>query len=263
MSRAVCVLGMMRTGTSAVAGVLELLGVHFGPEERLLEPNVANPAGFREHTGIIALNDELLARRGGTWYAPPEDRAGWEDAPELDDLRRQARGIVESDLATREAWAWKDPRTCLTLPFWQGVVPSLLPIVCVRGPAETAQSFATMGWAAVDRLERPYETGLDLWLRYTSDALDETQGRARLLVFYDDLVDDPLGQSDRLAAFSDLSKGLTPDQRRTIGEFLRPSLRHQRPRERSGEHPAFTLYSRLREGQNDPEMQPSGGVASP
>ena len=32
MSRAICVLGMMRTGTSAVAGVLELLGVHFGPD---------------------------------------------------------------------------------------------------------------------------------------------------------------------------------------------------------------------------------------
>jgi len=61
MSRAVCVLGMMRTGTSAVAGVLELMGAHFGPEERLLEPNVANPAGFREHKGIIPLNDELLA----------------------------------------------------------------------------------------------------------------------------------------------------------------------------------------------------------
>ena len=43
MSRAICVLGMMRTGTSAVAGMLELLGVHFGPEEHLLEPNVANP----------------------------------------------------------------------------------------------------------------------------------------------------------------------------------------------------------------------------
>ena len=245
MSRVIGVLGMMRTGTSAVAGVLELLGVHFGSEERLLEPNVANPAGFREHKGIIALNDELLAWRGGTWYAPPEARSGWEDDPELDSFRRQAREIIDSELATHEAWAWKDPRTCLTLPFWQSFVPSLLPVICVRGPAETAQSFASMGWAVVDRLEHPYETGLDLWLRYTRDALEQTRGRARLLVFYDELVDDPLGQSDRLAAFADLSERLTPDRRRAIEEFLRPSLRHQRPREGFGEHPAFALYSRL------------------
>lgn len=247
MSRAICILGMMRTGTSAVAGVFELMGVHFGPEEHLLEPNVANPAGFREHTGIIALNDELLARRGGTWYAPPEDSAGWEQDPELDDLRRQASGIVGSELAAQDVWAWKDPRTCLTLPFWKALVPSLLSVVCVRGPEETAQSFATMGWAAVDRLERPYETGLDLWLRYTSDALDETRGGARLLIFYDELVDDPLGQSERLAAFTGLSERLTPDRRRTIQEFLHRSRRHRRGRETAGEHPAFALYSRLRE----------------
>ena len=248
MSRAVCVLGMMRTGTSAVAGVLELLGVHFGPEEHLLEPNVANPAGFREHKGIIGLNDELLAHLGGTWHAPPEKGAGWEDDPQLDSFRRQARSIVDTELASPDVWAWKDPRTCLTLPFWQALVPSLLPVICVREPAETAQSFASMGWAAVDRLEHPYRTGLDLWLRYTSDALEQTRERARLLVFYDELLDDPRRQSDRLAAFTDLSERLTPGGRQAIEEFVRPSLRHQRPpREDVGEHPAFALYSRLRE----------------
>ncbi len=71
MSRALCILGMMRTGTSAVAGLLDLLGVHFGPKDRLLEPNVANPSGFWEHRGVIALNDELLARLGGSWHTPP------------------------------------------------------------------------------------------------------------------------------------------------------------------------------------------------
>ena len=88
MSRAICVLGMMRTGTSAVAGVLELLGAHFGPTERLLEPNVANPTGFREHRGILDVNNELLGRLGGTWYAPPALRVGWADDP---DARRPAR----------------------------------------------------------------------------------------------------------------------------------------------------------------------------
>ena len=144
----------------------------------------------------------------------------------------------------------EDPRTCLTLPFWRELVPDLLPVVCLREPSETARSFAELGelgWAAVQRLSDPFETGLDLWLRYTGDALEQTQEQPRHIVFYDELVDDPLGQSGRLAAFADLSECLTPDRRRQIEAFLQPSLRHQLPRETSGKHPALALYARLRE----------------
>ena len=247
MSRAVCVLGMMRTGTSAVAGILDLLGVHFGPEERLLQPNVANPAGFREHKGIIALNDELLERLGGTWYQPPTTPPGWQERSDLDDLRARATALIEVELAPHEVWAWKDPRTCLTLPFWQALVPDLSPVICLRRPAEAAQSLATMGWAAVDRLDRPYETALDLWLRYTRDARDGTRGRARLLVFYDELLADPGGQSERIAAFAGLSERLTPAVRQEIEGFIQPVFR-QGPDAadlRSSKHPASVLYAEL------------------
>ena len=175
MSRAICVLGMMRTGTSAVAGVLELLGAHFGPRNACSSPTSRIPPGFASTGGSSTLNNELLGRLGGTWYAPPALRVGWADDPELDDLRERAAELVESDLAPHDVWAWKDPRTCLTLPFWRELVPDLLPVVCLREPAETARSFAELGelgWTAVQRLSDPFETGLDLWLRYTGDALE-------------------------------------------------------------------------------------------
>ena len=247
MSRALCILGMMRTGTSAVAGILDLLGVHFGPEERLLEPNVANPAGFWEHKGIIALNDELLKRLGGAWYAPPSPSLGWQERSDFDDLRARAKALVETELAVHQAWAWKDPRTCLTLPFWRPLAPDLIPVICLRRPADAAQSLATMGWAAVDRLEQPYKRALDLWLRYTTSALDHTRGRARLLVFYDELIDDPDRQSERLAAFAGLSERLTPAVRHEIEGFIRPALGHLREAAdlRCPEHPAYALYSEL------------------
>ncbi len=247
MSRALCILGMMRTGTSAVAGVFDLLGVRFGPKERLLEPNVANPSGFWEHKGVIALNDELLARLGGAWHSPPPVPPGWHESPAVDDLRAQAIALVETDLATADVWAWKDPRTCLTLPFWEALVPSLLSVICVREPAATAESFATMGWAAVDRLERPYETGLDLWLQYTVAAIEGTHGRERLVVFYDDLLDDPEGQGERLAVFAGLAERLTPDTSRAFGAFLRRSQRAGRrfTGQEDPEHPAHAEFRRL------------------
>lgn len=248
MNRAICVLGMMRTGTSAVAGILDLLGVHFGPEERLLEPNVANPTGFWEHKEIIALNDELLERLGGTWYEPPTPPPGWQERSDLDDLRAQARALVETELAPHEVWAWKDPRTCLTLPFWQALVPDLSSVICLRRPADAAHSLATMGWAAVDRLDRPYESALDLWLRYTTDALGNTRARRRLLVFYDELLADPGGQSGRLAVFTGLAERLTPAVRQEIDGFILPGLPEDTDAAdpRSTEHPASVLYSELR-----------------
>jgi hypothetical protein len=251
VSNAICVLGMMRTGTSVVAGILDLLGVRFGPPEYLLEPNVANPAGFWEHKGIIALNDELLRRLGGTWYEPPSPPLGWQERPDLDDLRARATALLETDLAPHDVWAWKDPRTCLTLPFWLALVPDLVPVLCLRRPADAARSLATMGWAVVDSLDEPHETARNLWLRYTSDALEHTRGRARLLVFHERLLEDPGRQSERLAAFTGLSERVTRAARHEIEEFVRPAERSHieatDPRPRG--HPADELYAELEAGE--------------
>lgn len=247
MSRGVCVLGMMRTGTSAVAGVLELLGVSFGPGERLLEPNVANPSGFREHTGIIALNDELLARLGGAWFVPPSMPEGWHRQPELEDLRVRAREIVATDLAPAEVWAWKDPRTCLTLPFWQDVTPPLSYVACIRDPDEASRSLAGMPWATRN-LDHPEQAALDLWLRYTQSALEHMGGHPHVLVFYDELVDDPMHEVVRIARFLRLSERLTPPVRDGIERFVRPSLRHQQQDDgNAGGHPANRLYACIRD----------------
>lgn len=248
MSCALCILGMMRTGTSAVAGVLDLLGVHFGPEERLLEPNMANPSGFWEHKGVIALNDELLVRLGGSWHTPPAASPGWHESPAFDDLRVRALELLGTDLVKVGAWAWKDPRTCLTLPFWESLVPSLVAVICLRDPAASARSLSRMGWAVVDRMEQPYETALDLWLEYTTAAFEGTAGRERLVMFYDDLLDDPVRQSERLATLAGLSDRLTPAVLDAIRAFLRPShALHRSPADlpKHPKHPAHGHYARL------------------
>jgi hypothetical protein len=256
VTNAVCVLGMMRTGTSAVAGILARLGVDFGPAERMLAPNVANPDGFWEHTGVISLNDELLARLGGSWHAPPDMPVGWQNDAALNDLRTRATDLVAADLATAEVWGWKDPRSCLTLPFWHTVVPSPAHVLCLREPGATARSLAGIPWAN-RRFDHPQRAGLDLWARYTSDALAHSEGHRRLLVLYDELVDTPHAETARLAAFADLSERLTPDVEQDVEAFLRPSLRHHVDEgAKSATHPAFALYERLRETR---DLHASGG----
>ena len=253
MSRGVCVLGMLRTGTSATAGILEALGVSFGAPERLLAPNRANPGGFREHTGVIALNDELLARRGGTWYAPPELAPGWDRGCDLDDLRARARSLVREELEPAGRWGWKDPRTCLTLPFWQALVPGLAYVVCVREPVETARSLAAMPWVR-RRVEDPLARGLDLWLRYTADALAHTEGLPRAVVRYDRMLADPDEALRRLARLAGVPERAR-DERvvRAVGALVRPELRHQVAGDAADvDHPARELFASLA-GVADPD----------
>ena len=62
----VVVLGMHRSGTSALAGILGLLGVHLG-SKLLNAPAEENAKGFCEHTGILDLQQTILLTLGSNW----------------------------------------------------------------------------------------------------------------------------------------------------------------------------------------------------
>src|SRR2546425_6536349 len=121
----VCVLGMHRSGTSLLTRIINLLGVYLDPEESLMKASKWNPKGFWEHQGIIDINDEILVRFGGSWGCPPVFPDHWHKAPQLDDLRDRARRLMAKDFGDAAVWDWKDPRTYLTLPFWQMLIPSM------------------------------------------------------------------------------------------------------------------------------------------
>lgn len=105
----VVVLGMHRSGTSLVAGILHAMGVKMGEVFRL--PDEWNSRGYFEDLDWRAVNKWILNTAGGTWYIPPCAR---------DVLRHGERIGAAVDWLVREKsgcplWGFKDPRTCLTL----------------------------------------------------------------------------------------------------------------------------------------------------
>ena len=239
-------LGMMRTGTSVVARILDLMGIYLGSEEDLLAANPENPSGFWEHREIIALNEALLLRLGGTWYEPPELMPGWEVDARIEDLREQGQELIRAKFAGRQQWGWKDPRTCLTLPFWQSLVPPVAHVICVRNPAETAHSLDAMWWVR-RRLDDPLEQGVELWFEYTRRALEHTHRRRRLLVFYEDLIADWRRESSRLASFVGRADALASSElEQAISTFVQPELRHQVAESANQRSDAARLYCDLR-----------------
>src|SRR4051812_32492266 len=139
-SRAVCVTGMHRSGTSFIAGALRFLGVSLGDPARLLKAGPDNPLGYFEVAALMQLDDEVLAQLGGAWDQPPVLDPGWEQAAELAPFRVRATGILDDTFGPEAdrppLIAWKDPRLSLLLPFWRTVTPITTTIVVVRDPVE-------------------------------------------------------------------------------------------------------------------------------
>jgi hypothetical protein len=221
-ARVVCVLGAPRSGTSLATMVLHALGTFFGESDRLDKPYDGNPKGSWEHLGIERINQELLARFGGTWHEPPELAAGWECDARLDDLKASARSLLAREFGDVPLWGWKDPPTCLTLPFWRTLVPQIHHVICLRSPLDVARS--------LERRDRfPMEKGLWLWLLHIRAALQHTAAQPRLLLASDRWIDDWHGQLDRVARFvTGRSDALDADAHHAVEAVIDRTLWHHR-----------------------------------
>lgn len=216
------VLGMHRSGTSAVTRVIDLLGVPVG--EPRMAPQPDNPTGFWEVTPLVELNDALLAHLGGAWDAPPPPLpAGWVDDDALAGLReRAATAFATAHAGSR--WVWKDPRACLVLPFWRAVAPGDdVAVVVLRNPLDVA-------WSLNRRNGLALELGLALWERYVRSMVRDAEGMPALVLRYDDLLDDAPTGCERLQAFlvRHGQADASPLDLAGITAFLSPGLRHGR-----------------------------------
>jgi glycosyltransferase involved in cell wall biosynthesis len=217
----VVVLGMARTGSSALTRLLNLLGVDLGPEEGLVAPvEHINAKGFYEHRAIMQLNDELLSRLGGSWHDPPLLAPGWAEDPRLDDLRDQAQELLAQSFTTSGPWGFKDPRTCFTLPFWRPLIGDARLILCHRNPLEVAGSLERRDGLRVAH-------GVNLWARYASAAALGSAGAARIVIGYDELFRRPHEVLGSLAAF--IGRHETTEDPETLEAaeaWIEPDLKH-------------------------------------
>lgn len=120
-TQVIFVVGMHRSGTSALCASLRACGVSFAPD--LLRPMAGvNAEGFWEAAELVAINEELLRRTGVTWYslALRDMTPDWE-SPDFADLMQEAREHLRRGLQPGVSLGVKDPRLCVTFPFWRAL----------------------------------------------------------------------------------------------------------------------------------------------
>ena len=182
----VLVLGMHRSGTSAITRLIALLGLASCRPEHLVRGHGGNLRGHWESAPLAAENDRLLASVGARWWCPPSNRADLAGLAADDRERHHAQEVFASSFPT-EPWVWKDPRTCLTLGFWLATFDiKPVGILVLRDPHEVAASVH-----ARDGLSIPF--ALALWERHLRTVAQAAHGQRVLVTRFTDVVPTPSG----------------------------------------------------------------------
>lgn len=177
------VLGMHRSGTSALTRLLNLHGAVLGDD--LLPAGFDNPSGFWELREAVAIHERLLAGLGMAWDDPRPLPPQWEDTDAARRASDEIGALIDRTFAGEALWAVKDPRLCRFAPLWaqamraRGIEPHA--ILVARHPAEVAHSLQT-------RDALPAAVGRLLWARYLVDAVTGSDDMPRTLLRYSDLL---------------------------------------------------------------------------
>lgn len=213
MSRGVLVLGMHRSGTSALTRGLAALSVYLG--DNFFDPQPDNPQGYWEDKSLVEISQRVLE----------ELRVKWDDteliaAERFGHHRVRLAGLaaaryLEGALMPQPIWGFKDPRTLRLFPFWRDVLRKCgtedAYVLAIRHPLGVAASLFA-------RQEIPLPKAQRMWLVHNVPFLHELAGKPLVVVDYDRLAEAPQAQLDRIARGLDLPAG--------SATFLDHSLRH-------------------------------------
>ncbi|GLR65803.1 hypothetical protein GCM10010909_04810 [Acidocella aquatica] len=221
--KAVLVLGMHRSGTSALARLLNLCGAAL-PEGLVEAAADVNAAGFWEARALLALHDEILEAAGGSWHDLRALDAGWFAGAPARAFRARLGALLASEYGKAPLLLVKDPRLCRLLPLWRPVLAELgiepLVVLAVRHPLEVAASLRARDGFGEGK-------ALLLWLRHVLAAEHASRGMRRAFVTYEQMLADAPGTVERLGRELELDWPRPPETvAAEMAAFLSPALRH-------------------------------------
>ena len=236
--RAIIVLGMHRSGTSALAGALGLLGGRL--PARMMPPWSSNLKGHFEPEYIVAIHDRALLAAGSSWSSFDALRADWFQSAAAVGFADELVEAVRQDYADAALFIVKDPRMCRLMPLWRRVLQKLGArssyVILFRHPTEVAQSLEKRDGLSLAE-------GYLLWVRHLLEAERETRGAQRLFLRYADLLENPTGITDRITSQLIEERHVDEEKRKSgdVATFIEPAMRHHLAEEEEINVPAYSF----------------------
>lgn len=220
--QAILVLGMHRSGTSALTRVLSLMGADL--PKNLMGPGVGNDTGHWESNDLVAIHDDMLASAGTSWADWRAVNPDWISSAEAEAAKQRLLAVLGHDYAGSSLFVIKDPRICRFVPLWLDLLKRFgaapVPILPIRNPLEVAASLRR-------RDGFPLTKSYLLWLRHVLDAEHASRGLPRAIVTYDMLMDDWRAAVSRISTSTGLRWPRRTDSTELAADrFLADAHRH-------------------------------------
>ena len=192
----VIVLGMHRSGTSMLTGLLSL-GCGYSTGDNLIPPRKHNAKGYFEREDVVLQNIEFFEKRNVSMMSPKRLRA-YRPSNNITFLSSHGWSAIEffnhKDNSTNSTipWIQKDPRMCITLNEWLPhfeTRPAIL--FTYRHPLEVARSLRKR-----DRM--PIVVGLDTWMAYNEAIVQNTAGICLVSTNNDAILKNPIQEVSRI-----------------------------------------------------------------
>ncbi len=216
------VLGMSRSGTSALTRVLSLCGGTL--PAALAGANSANPSGYWEPRKSLHLNAVILRRHGSAMIDPSLrlEEEGALDAKEQSAWIAEIRAYLNT-LPAAPLIVIKDPQITALTGMWFEAARlagfDSVAVIALRNPEEVTASVTANGPIS-------QELSSALWLKFNLLAERHTRDVPRVFVEYPNLLEDWRREIKRISVA--LAIDLNSSDDRAIEEFLEDDLRRQR-----------------------------------
>lgn len=166
----IVVLGMPRSGLSAVSGALSQLGAYFGPESDF-EPETSQSKTLTAFCNTCLRYYDL---HPATTRPFP---VNWRTVPESEVLIGELVRYLELTYEGHEIWGIQQPLACLIWPIFAAAFEALdlkpKIVLVVRHPGEIERSLSrSRQWALFGGFGNSIQRLSGVWLRYTFGALE-------------------------------------------------------------------------------------------
>ena len=209
----VVILGSFRSGTSCLATALAELGVYQGAADDFEPEDQYNQGGYWELSDMQMLNAKILASFGMTYFQCDRFPEDWLERPGSPEIVSEIRAVLRKHFDGQKQWGFKEPSTTILMPLYEeafkaeGVAAQSYPIM-VRHPMSVVASQksrqASFGYTA--ELTSPHghlqplgERTMGIWVYYTLAALKDTRGQKRLVIPYENFLQNPRPYLERMA----------------------------------------------------------------
>ena len=192
MSDAIFIVGYYRSGTSALSGTLQRLGVVLHNDA---DANEHNPLGFYEIPELIEFDVELFTRLRVEWQDVRNLEHGWWERADMATFLSRLSEILRRRFGNEALWGLKHPHMCRLFPIYERAArqadQQIRVIHMCRDPWTVAASQQKK-----NGLSRAH--ALLLWASYLVSAEGHARGLTRTWLTYKDLLTQPTAEIRRI-----------------------------------------------------------------